>query len=338
MSNEKPPISGSLAADEIGGKFSSIDERLDRYAEGKARALSMVNYIYTKGHDAKLSGVMRSCGSHLVFKKALDSGDNRLSSAITCKKHLLCPFCAMRRGAKAFQRYSQRLEQLVSENAISSDLKPYLVTLTIKDRGDLKNAYKAIKGAFSRLLECRRNSLKGLSSTEFSKIEGAVYSFEVKRGRNSGLWHPHVHMVAWCSSEINQTQLSREWLDLTGDSFIVDVRMLYSKEGRDSLTSGFLEVFKYAVKFSDMSLKDNWTAYETLKCKRLIGSFGFMYGVKIPDDLTDEDFEEGRPYILMFYKYSLAKKGYIPDGDIYSATGDLTPFRAMSEESEDEAT
>ena len=52
-----------------------------------------------------------------------------------------------------------------------------------------------------------------------------------------------------------------------GDSYIVDVREFYG----DSVTDGFLEVFKYALKFSDMALAlaDNWEAYETLKGKGL---------------------------------------------------------------------
>ena len=43
--------------------------------------------------------------------------------------------------------------------------------------------------------------------------------------------------------------LSREWHEITGDSFIVDVRPI----SQDDPVSGFIEVFKYAVKFSDQN-------------------------------------------------------------------------------------
>ena len=79
-----------------------------------------------------------------------------------------------------------------------------------------------------------------------------------------------------------------EWLELTGDSYIVDVREFYG----DSVVDGFLEVFKYALKFSDMELADNWEAFQTLKSKRLVDNFGLFRGVQVPDDLTDDEVDD----------------------------------------------
>ena len=42
-----------------------------------------------------------------------------------------------------------------------------------------------------------------------------------------------------------------------------------------------MEVFKYAVKFSDLSLDDNWHAAQLLKGKRLLNSFGLFRGVEV---------------------------------------------------------
>ena len=69
-------------------------------------------------------------------------------------------------------------------------------------------------------------------------------------------------------------KLAREWKILTGDSFIVDVRPMYGE------IDGFLETFKYALKFSDLELSDNLHAYKTLKGKRLINSFGALREVR----------------------------------------------------------
>ena len=74
-------------------------------------------------------------------------------------------------------------------------------------------------------------------------------------------------MIWLCSEAPDAHQLSREWEALTGDSFIVDVRPMYGE------IDGFLETFKYALKFSDLELSDNLHAYKTLKGKRLINSF-----------------------------------------------------------------
>ena len=66
---------------------------------------------------------------------------------------------------------------------------------------------------------------------------------------------------------------------------------------------GFLETFKYALKFSDLELSDNLHAYKTLKGKRLINSFGALRGVEVPEELTDDDLDDDLPYMLMLYTY-----------------------------------
>ena len=90
--------------------------------------------------------------------------------------------------------------------------------------------------------------------------------------------------------------------DITGDSFIVDVSPI------SDMASGFVEVLKYALKFSDLSLEDNYHAFQVLSGQRLMDSFGILRGVEIPEELTDEPLD-GLPYVELFYKY-LSGAGY----------------------------
>jgi hypothetical protein len=94
--------------------------------------------------------------------------------------------------------------------------------------------------------------------------------------------------------------LSAEWHNITGDSFIVDVRPI----SQEDPVSGFIEVFKYAVKFSDQPPADTVHAWETLAGKRLLGSAGCFRGVVVPEGLLD-DLEgfQGLPYVQYFYRY-----------------------------------
>jgi hypothetical protein len=65
-----------------------------------------------------------------------------------------------------------------------------------------------------------------------------------------------------------------------------------------------LEVFKYAVKFSDQPAADTWHCFKTLKGKRMIGSAGCFRGVVVPEELTDEDADlDGLPYATLFYRF-----------------------------------
>jgi hypothetical protein len=135
------------------------------------------------------------------------------------------------------------------------------------------------------------------------QVEGAVWSYEVKRGQGSGVWHPHLHMIALAECEPSAELLSREWHEITGDSFIVDVRPI----SQDDPVSGFIEVFKYAVKFSDQEPADTVHAWETLRGKRLLASAGCFRGVEVPDELTDDCADvEGLPFMDMLYRFTRA--------------------------------
>ena len=137
--------------------------------------------------------------------------------------------------------------------------------------------------------------LVALPGQSFCKAEGAVYTLELTNKGNG--WHPHCHMIILATSQPSQTDLSTEWHKITGDSMVVDCRPILGDP-----VEGFMEVFKYAVKFSDLTLADNWHAAQILKGKRLLNSFGLFRGVEIPDSLLDEPLD-GLPYLDRFYRY-----------------------------------
>ncbi len=183
-------------------------------------------------------------------------------------------------------------------------LRPFLVTLTVKDGPDLaerfKHLHKAQRELWKRTHRDRGSVLDG--------VEGAVWSYEAKRGDGSGIWHPHLHMIALAETMPDAFHLAREWHEITGDSFIVDVRPI----SQDDPVSGFIEVFKYAVKFSDQPIEDTWHCYETLKGKRLLGSAGCFRGVEVPEQLTDDELHD-LPYRTLFYRY--LRGGYSLEND-----------------------
>jgi hypothetical protein len=106
-------------------------------------------------------------------------------------------------------------------------------------------------------------------------------------------------MVALCSGRISQRALVEEWRAITGDSFILDVRP-FSRFQEPAVA--FLEVCKYAVKFSEMEPERTLEAFEVLRGRRLIFSLGAFRGVEVPTELLDEPLD-GLPYIELFYRY-----------------------------------
>jgi len=296
---ENPLNDESLAAESIqgAGGASGLPSRLNRYSKAHHRALLMADYASNRG-QVKLARNLDSCGHYLLFRHYYAVDQMRLHAAKFCNKHLLCPLCAIRRGARQVQAYLERLNVILSDDP---GLRLSLVTLTVKDGDDLGERFRHLTGAFRRYQQARRSFERNKGPfVELSRIEGAVGSYEFKRGKNSGQWHPHLHMVALHRGELDQQRLSSDWLKQTGDSFIVDVTPFDA--GSDPV-DGFLEVFKYALKFSDLPLEDNWHGYELLSGKRLVFSFGRFFGVDVPETMTDDELED-QPYIDLLYRFA----------------------------------
>ena len=90
---------------------------------------------------------------------------------------------------------------------------------------------------------------------------------------------------------------------------VVDVRRAKREKGH-GYSKAAAEVCKYALKFGDLSVEKTWEAFKVLKGKRLTGSFGLLWGVKIPDTMTDDMPLEDLPYLEMLYKFAYSKKSY----------------------------
>jgi hypothetical protein len=307
MDQVHSPCSDDILADdsETGAGIGTLQHRLDRYACGHQRTLQMSNYLKSQ-NEVKLSNRIARCGSYLVFNHYFTVDELRLIAADFCFKPLLCPFCAMRRGSKYLRIYAEKVAELKQQNP---DLQCYFVTLTVKNGPDLMERINKLTGSFKQMTQARRSHLSNPVKNphvEFAKAVGGVYAIETKRGEGSDLWHPHMHIL-WLGYEVpDQEQLSKEWKNWAGDSFIVHVKPV---DDQENLVKCFLELFKYALKFSDMTLEDNWHAFKKLSGKRLINSFGCLRGVKVPEELADETIDD-LPYLQIFYEWMQAARGY----------------------------
>lgn len=295
LEKENPLVDESLAAESIQGAddAAALPVRLDRYARAHHRAVEMSNYL-SEIEEVKLATLLRGCGNYLLFRDYYTVGKVRLYAASFCRKHLLCPLCAIRRGAKLVKAYLARLQVIREGNP---GLKAYLVTLTVKNGPDLRERYEHLHRSVRKYHKARHQPH---IERQVQLAKGAVWSYEFKRGENSGEWHPHMHAVWLCESPPDARLLSEEWRAVTGDSFIVDVTPFHDQE---DVVSGFLEVFKYAVKFSSLPFADNWTGYQTLSGRRMVASFGEFYGLDVPDVLTDELLDD-LPFVEMLYRYT----------------------------------
>ncbi|WP_411688028.1 protein rep [Acinetobacter indicus] len=351
LDKKKPLLSDSLATGDNKG-FVSADadqhrDRITRFATLKHRAKNQENYLFTlaqfkdnyekdvKNQESinalKSAQKLNECGNYLLFKNFYTIGEVKLAKLRTCGQHLLCPFCAAIRASRAIQRYVERIDQVLHENR---KLKPVLITLTVKNGSDLAERSEHLMKSFRKLLERRRDyEKKGRGFNEFCKVQGAMYSYENTFNEKTGEWHPHIHMFALVDQWIDQQEFSEYWHSITGDSMVVDVRRAKKEKGH-GYSKAAAEVCKYALKFGDLSVEKTWEAFKVLKGKRLTGSFGLLWGVKIPDTMTDDMPEGDLPYLEMLYKFAYGKKSYYD----LAATRNVEPQQADRMRSEEEGT
>lgn len=324
---KKPLLSSTLVGGDNKG-LNSVEadqhrDRITRFGILKHRSKQQENFLWSLAkykenyHNdqpneesiraTKSAQKLLGCGNFLLFKNFYTIDKVKLAKLQVCNQHLLCPFCAAIRGSKAIQKYSQRVDEVLSKN---HKLKPVLITFTVKNGTDLGERSSHLIKSFRTLLDRRRDYLKkGRGFNEFCKINGAMYSYENTYNEQTKEWHPHIHLFALLDEWIDQEQLSELWHDITGDSFIVDVRKV--KKSKDSgYSKAAAEVCKYALKFSDLTVENTWEAFKVLKGKRLSGAFGSLYGVKIPDNPADEIDDSDLPYLEMIYKFVFGKHSH----------------------------
>lgn len=295
-------------AGEVGelSKEDTLNARLRRYEPLKARALDMVDYIGTlplsKQKESLRKGI-HECGEFLLFRDYYEKHQVRLHKASFCKNHLLCPLCGLRRAVKYLQAYEKRFKSIKLEHP---EITPYLVTYTVKDGPDLRERFRHLRNNLNLQKIRRAEAARGSRPLiQMNKALGGVDCYEFKKGSGSGEWHPHNHGIWLCRERPYQTEAQAEWKEITGDSFIVDMRPI---DQNKTLLEGFMEVFRYALKPSTLSLEEQYEAAQTLKGKRLINSFGIFRGVEIPESLEDEPID-GAPFIEILFQF-LRISGY----------------------------
>jgi hypothetical protein len=308
----KPLTSQSLAAEDAGvsEQPEGLPEKLRRYGTAKARNHEMAGYL-VKESRRNLADKLYGCGSYLRFRHYLQHQQTRLIESRSCDVSLLCPLCAIRRGARTLRRYLERCQLIAPAHDF------YLVTLTVKNGDDLAERYRHLLGSWKRIV---KRAAKGHGA--FADASGAFASIEFTKSEKG--WHPHMHMV-WAMPKGTPalrwgegSQLALDWLAATGDSYIVHAERIEAVEGtrlregteaaaNDPLVSALCEVLKYALKFGDLSLADNYEAYLELKGKRLTRSYGCFFGLEVPNEKLDENPLDG-PYLDWLFRYAGSAK------------------------------
>lgn len=116
-------------------------------------------------------------------------------------------------------------------------------------------------------------------------VTGGASFLEVKVGKNSGLWHCHLHCLV-AGDFIPQKELAREWHSVTGDSFIVDVRECSDPDGRARYVTKYVTKPADSSVFSSNAKLDEFVV--SMKGRRLCNTFGNWRGTPLDPSVPED--------------------------------------------------
>lgn len=194
--------------------------------------------------------------------------DDKREVKMMCDKcrNRCCVACGVERSAIIAENLAQFME--------TADAR--FMTLT------LRHSHTTLADQITRLYDCFSN-LRRREWWKAHVVGGAAFC-EVKLSDKTGLWHVHLHLIVH-GSFASQKELSREWLAVTGDSSIVDIRAI----------SDHLHVARYVTKYVtkpiDTSIFGNPDkldeAISSLHGRRLCLTFGSWRGKTLCDPPDD---------------------------------------------------
>lgn len=316
MNRTPTPAEDLQIEPDVGGDLESRRKRLE-----KARRFQQENIINILQYDATntaLVAKLRSCSTYLRFRHYTEINETRLVGANYCKSRTVCIPCEIRRGANYVASYTKKFRYLNEEYP---RLIPQFVTLTIKNTDCPSHGHRHLVGAFKKLSK-RASSYRNRGGlyTEWAKVQAFVSAQEFTRNPETKQWHPHLHICLLATQEIDPRALSREWHEITGDSYIVDVRPFQA----DDLVKSFCEVFKYSVKPSGLTAQELVHLAKAMKGKHLIRAGGLFRGVQVDDYACDEiDDLEQQPYIELVFRWSEYSNNYYIDRGLHVTKSEL---------------
>ena len=205
------------------------------------------------------------CRTRAWFVRNREDGSIRVASN-ACRLRW-CPICAESR-----QNYIRHQVQEWFQTA----RHPKFLTLTIK------HSQQDLISQIDKIYDCWRKMRK---NPFFSKnCTGGIWFFQICRNSQRAEWHPHIHAII-TGNYMNYRLLREIWLEYTGDSHIVDIKVI-----RDPKIIGEY-VARYAarpLKLAGIPFKEGIEAMTALYGRRIAGSWGTGRGItfrpkKIPD-------------------------------------------------------
>lgn len=207
------------------------------------------------------------CGAHAYVLRSTQNPDKYRISCDRCRDRFCIP-CAKERSRVV----ASNVRAFIEERSVR------FITLTLRSvEGDLAGCVDRLYACFSRL---KRRKLWSNSQV------GGVAFLEIKWSPAREQWHPHLHIISE-GRFLDQRHLSRAWRQVTGDSYVVDIRVIKSSEA----------AARYVTKYASKGLSGAFSvipsllrqAIQCLSGRRLFATYGSWKGADLSKFEMTED-------------------------------------------------
>jgi len=215
-----------------------------------------------------------TCGTKAVIMRSLEDPET-YRIACQCCHDRFCTPCQKMRARVLLANLDDALRDALRRRRVR------FVTLTLKHNG------ATLVDQLTRLYACWRK-LRSRKVWKDTQSGGAAFC-EVTLSSRSGDWHPHLHVITE-GSYIPKVKLQQTWLEITGDSFVVDIRA--ASDPHDVATY----VTKYVTKGISGSVFRNQPrlseAIDALHGRRLVITYGTWNALHLLDPTDTGDWEK----------------------------------------------
>lgn len=266
--NESSGVSKLEPPETTSAKYSKWSYR-GRFMAGKEEEYEATLSAYKQiaaGKSCNHVHALQGCRTFANFQRDSVTGDVMVFGD-SCRDRW-CPMCAGQKASYAREQVETYIKNLNS---------PRFLTLTLRNNeSSLKHQVTFLQQSFSKLR----------TRAYWKKhVTGGVWFLEIKRGKNSRMWHPHLHILL-DGEYMEQGRLSALWEQVTFGSPIIDISKISDIEKAAKYVS------KYCSKpamLKNYSSEDRCEIIEAMFRKRLCGTFGTAKTVTLTPPKVESD-------------------------------------------------
>lgn len=209
------------------------------------------------------------CGSHAwVLESTDDPGNYRLS----CDKchDRFCQPCATDRA--------RHIASCVGEFATDREIRFITLTLRFSNR----TIQEDVNRLYAGFIKLRRRV-----QWQHTQL-GGIYFIEIKRRGDDDGWHVHLHILSE-GIYLCERWLSKAWHEVTGDSFIVDIKLCNSRERAAQYAAKYAGKGVHGHCYRDPAILRQ--AMIAIRGRRLVGKWGTWSALNLDHETPEGDWQ-----------------------------------------------